>query len=366
MMNVGTARSVPSVTMIRTLQALTTSLLALLGGWSLSTWAQPPQLQVFYSVHAHFPAGGGGRGFVDADPRADPAGARLAAEGLDQLARTLERHGAKGSFHLTAQMAEAVCTVAGQRSLARDLVARGHEVGAHGHGATEIAAAVQALVTHCGVQVDCGSGILSRGGFGASGGPGGRPMAGGGSAGGDAAAVASQTRQVAALGIEVLTMNATPKELGPSRYYRACGGHLGQGNDDWSTRGALRHPWRPDAAGGEVCGHHPGAPVVFLDHASGDWMRTAGGGVATVDTLGDRHFDTLRVQVGAALQGWSGTAETWGFVSHLHEYMVGGKVMSELSPGALASLERFLVDVGDQGGSRLSWATASEIAAAVQ
>ncbi len=369
--------------MTRTLQATALILVGSFAGWASTGGAPPadaapaPAVQAFYTVHAHFPGGSQGPMSVDSDPWANPTAAAQAAEGLERLASTLASRNVKGLFHLTSEMAEAVCAVAGRPELVKRLVADGHDVGAHGHDPDEILEAQAALARRCSLAVTSGSGILTPQVFGIGAGGGGRGGAARGPSGGrpsaartrspstgtDAASqVAAAAGRLQQAGIQVVTMNVTPLQTRPSRLFDACGGTLGESNQNWQARGALPYPWRPEPLKGDVCGHHAQASLTFLDHTSGEWMRI-GRSNQTVDTVGDAEFDRLRSHLSSALSGATGPTQTWGFVSHLHEYMDGGRTIGPMSAPALAALVRFLDDAAATGGTRLSWGTATELAA---
>ncbi len=338
-----------------TLKPVLFAALATGGLWSALSQAESPRLALFYAIHVHAPELEGSK--LDTRlARQDPQTARFLASGLEALASTLEEHGARASFQLTQAALGAVCGDVGPQVL-HDLVAAGHDVGVHGHDAAEMVQAASRLQIECGLVARTGSGLLGPG-----------MMMGGGRRGArgflldpDLFVQGAQSAQSA--GLEVLTLNTTQTATREPALSQICGGQLGANPAGAPDSGVLPLAWRPALDQGEICGTG-GEGLALLDHTPGDWLLDERGAPrASVAELADADFAQLKPLLTAALTapGADGQTTSWGFVSHLHEYMPGAVEMGPVSPDALAALDRWLRWSTDVSEGTAVWKTPPDI-----
>ncbi len=339
--------------------------LALLGAglWASATRAGSPPLRIFYAVHAHFPSlelpyeGG----------QLNRNAAANAAATLQEMAQVLDAHGARASFQLTEGMIRGVCAIGGKDHVLVRLAGGGHDVAVHGHSPDEMLAAAGALKSACGMTARTGSGLLGNNTMQQAGG--GPPMRPGGPAamggGVSADAFVQGARKAAAAGLQVVTLNATPAQKKGAPLFRLCSGQLGRNVDGWQASGSLPRPWTPDLASGDICSDRGQGGVTLIDHIPGDWLLVPGGRARqSVDQASDREFAALKPMLRSALAApRSGSVSSWGFVSHVHEYMPGTQGASPPSRSALDALDRWLSWVDQIGGDQVVWSTPPEIAA---
>ncbi len=354
----------------RTLRPWLVAALAALGLWSAAPEARPaPKLQLFYAVHAHAMAMEGST-FDTSLVRLDRQAAKNIADAFVALGDVLERHGARASFQLTEAALTAVCQVAGPQVL-QGLADRGHDVAVHGHDPDEMVAAAAALRTKCGLRATTGSGLVGPGTVVRGGGGMGRPpRAGGGmrpppqGGGLDPRVFVSGAQAAERAGLRVLTLNATPSAAREPAISRSCSRRFGA-NPGTPNSGALPFAWRPNLAAGDVCGDG-GRGLVLLDHAPGDWLLDPyGSGRDSVDLAGDTEFAKLKPLLQAALSTPTvpGRTASWGFVSHLHEFMPGTSGSQPVSAESLAAFDRWLRWIERSAAGQAAWSTPPEIAA---
>jgi hypothetical protein len=327
-------------------------------------------LHLFYAMHAHSP--GMEKSALDTTlARVDRRAATNFANGLDALGDMLAKHGVRASIQLTEATALAVCTVAGPGVLQK-LAADGHDIGVHGHEPSQMMAAVVALKRDCGISPKTGSGLVGPGVLRSGGGTAGprKPPRGGGGFGGaggpNPSVFLPGARDAVRAGLQVLTLNATPSQARVPAISRACQGRFGANASHTPTSGALGLAWRPDLAAGNICGGGFPGSLVLLDHAPGDWLLAPGGTRReSVDQAGDRQFDLLKPMLQAALSQprASGRTQSWGFVSHLHEFMPGTDGAQPISAESLAAFARWLSWVDRTAQGQVVWSTPPEIAA---
>jgi hypothetical protein len=361
---------------MRTLRPVLLATLAAGGLWSPAPAAAAPQLQLFYAVHVHA-LGMEASAFDTSLAQLDRGAAKNLADGMVALGDTLESHGARASFQLTEAALSAVCTVAGPQVL-QGLAAEGHDVGVHGHDPSEIVSAAAALQRQCGLKAVTGSGLVGpgtvRSGGGMSrpprGGGGARRPPGGGGGGGMAPGLDPQVFVDGATdaqggGLVVLTLNATPSAAREPAISRSCSRRFGANAASSPSSGALPLAWRPNLGAGDICGDG-GRGLVLLDHAPGDWLLDPlGSGRDSVDLAGDTEFAQLKPLLQAALSApeAGGRTQSWGFVSHLHEFMPGTTGTAPVSGESLAAFDRWLSWVDRTTAGQATWSTPPEIAA---
>lgn len=356
---------------IRPLHTTAAALLVAAGFWSATPLAASPKLQLFYAVHAH--ALGMEASSLDTRlARLDRGAAQNIADALVALGDTLEKHGARASFQLTEATLSAVCTVAGPGVL-QGLAAEGHDVGVHGHDPSEMVSAAKALQRECGVTARTGSGLVGPGLMkgGGGGGPrgGGRPPGRGGmggASGPDPSLFVDGAKDARGAGLEVLTLNVTRSQAREPAIARTCGNRFGANATSAPASGALMFSWRPNLSAGDVCGDSTTGDLALLDHAPGDWLLAPGGtGRDSVDLATDTQFAQLKPLIESALAQprTPGQTQSWGFVSHLHEFMPGTTGATPVSTEALAALDRWLGWVDRTADGEAAWSTPPAIVA---
>ena len=360
---------------MRTLKLLLVTTLVATGLWSAAPQAAAPRLSIFYAVHVHA-LGMEASAFDTRLAQMDRRAAQNIADALVALGNTLQARGARASFQLTEAALSAVCTVAGPQVL-QGLSSRGHDIGVHGHDPSEMVSAAAQLKRQCGLAAVTGSGLVGPGTVRGGGGmarppraaPGGRRPPGPGGAQGaglDPQVFVRGASDAQSVGLRVLTLNATPSAAREPAISRSCGKRFGANTPVVSpSSGALPLAWRPNLTAGDVCGDG-GRGVVLLDHAPGDWLLDPyGSGRDSVDLAGDAEFAKLKPLFIAALASpeVAGRTRSWGFVSHLHEFMPGTEATSPVSTESLQAFDRWLRWVEQSASSRGVWSTPPEIAA---
>ncbi len=331
------------------------------GVWSAGLGAASSKLQLFYAVHVHA-LGMEGSAFDTSLARLDRTAAHNIGEALVALGDTLERHGARASFQLTHAALSAVCQVKGP-GLLQGLAAEGHDVGVHGHDPSEIVRATQALKRQCGLTARTGSGLVGPGTVRAAGG--GRPPGRRGGGGISSSVFVSGALDAQRSGLEVLTLNATASRARNPAIIRACNGPFGNNALRNPASGALPFSWHPDLGAGDICGDSPRGTLVLMDHAPGDWLLDPqGNGRDSVDRLSDTEFAQLKPLVQAALTAprRADSVHSWGFVSHLHEFMPGTSASLPVASESLAALDRWLDWVNRSMAGQGVWSTPPVIA----
>jgi hypothetical protein len=118
--------------------------------------------------------------------------------------------------------------------------------------------------------------------------------------------------------------------------------------------------WRPDLSAGDICADSDSGSLALLDHAPGDWLLDpSGGGRDSVDVLTDGAFAQLKPLLEAALVPDRSAVgvQSWGFVSHLHEFMPGTTGSEPVSADALAAFDRWLGWVDRIAQDQIYWST---------
>jgi hypothetical protein len=305
-----------------------------------------PPLYFFYAIHTH--AGGDhlpydGLSMQTLDLRA--AENLLAA--VEGIATVLDRYGVPGTWEVLAAGARGLCAYEDGDHVFARLQAAGHEVGVHAHRIDAVEEAFRALRDDCGITARTTSGFLTQ-----------VDQA-------DPQGSMQLAVEVAlSLGLTAGTTNLSPGG-GKNPFGALCGNELGTGNDMWAETGNLMFPWRPDHANRDVCTDSPQGGMVLVDHVSIEWVILPGEG-GPPDVLADEHFDRLRGYFDAALNHQERErperVAAWGFVTHVTEYAVGGRLENPPDVQALAALDRFLAYVdGARAEGRVVYATAGEI-----
>jgi len=307
-----------------------------------------PPLYFFYTIHTH--AAGDHLPYTSASLQTlDPNVAENMLAAIEGIARTLEAHGAKGTWEVVYGTAQGLCEYEGEDHIYQRLLAAGHEVGLHVHRYADYERDLSALRDVCGITPTVTSGLLT-----------------------DARqAGPSEFQRVMSEGISKQVewdIHTATINLSSNPIFEWCGGSIGVGNDMGEETGNLMFPWRPDYHSQDICADDPEGDFVFVDHSPMPWWTNLDGqGVA--DVLTDANFERLKELFDAALRYMEEQrperVAAWGFVTHISEYAVGNQGENPPSPESLAALERFLAYVAEKAAEgRVIFATASEIAQA--
>jgi hypothetical protein len=270
---------------------------------------------------------------------------------IDGIRQVLDRYGVKGTWEVVARTASGLCAYGGEEHIFAQLIAGGHEIGAHAHSLDEIEPAYRALVDDCGIQPVTNSGFIA--------------MIGDERIADPTVAMNSALGASLELGMTVGTVNLNP-EGGRNLLADSCADGFGVGNTMWLASGNLMFPWRPDLLSGDICADTKSSPVTLVDHVSIEWMILAEAS-GPPDVLSGEHFDQLRDMFEGALAYMENERPArpavWGFVTHISEYAPGSQAESPPIDSALDALNEFLAYVESASlDGRVRYATASEIA----
>lgn len=303
-----------------------------------------PQLHVFYVNHTHL--AGDHWPYTGPDLTAiDSEVARNFLDGIEGIARVLERHGWPASWEVVYGAAQGFCRMEGEDNVFARLLRRGHEVGLHVHRYADYDRVRTALRTDCGVEPSVTSGL--------------RTDAQGAGLDGFQQVMSSEIARQVSWGIAVGT-----SAMSSGRLFEWCGGRIGSGNDVADTTGNLLFPWRPDYPEENICADNQSGDFVFVDHVQMEAWAGEGGELA--DVLRDAQFERLRRLFDATVKYMADHRPrrfaAWGFVTHVHEFAVGEKGEDGPSAESLAAFDRFLAHVaGEAAAGRVILATAGEI-----
>jgi hypothetical protein len=290
--------------------------------------AQPP-LYFFYVIHTH-----GSDEFL---PYADPGQTTIDAEKADNMlaaiagiAEVLDQYGVKASWQFLPATIKGFHQYQGPDNIITQLLSSGHEIGVHTHKLDDLQFAVENLNKYCGIYPEVTSGFLAQ--------------LSGVSPGESKVAMSIAIDVPVKLGLSVGTTNLSPGG-GKNPLASECQEVLGVGNDMWPDTGNLMFPWRPDYAHKDPCSHNPEADMLLIDHVSIEWLILPGE-AGPPDVLANTHFTQLQGQFDGALNYMAvnkpDRTATWGFITHITEYAVGGKGEYPPDQESLAALETFL------------------------
>ncbi len=309
-----------------------------------------PPLYFFYVIHAHgsdefLPFSGPGQTSVD------PVIAENMIAAIEGIAAVLDRYGVKGSWQFLPATVKGIYLYQGEDNIFKKLLESGHETGVHTHKLEDIEPAYTNIQDYIGITPETASGFMAQ----------------------LSKVSPSESKAAMSLAIEVpvkLGLNIGTANLSPGGEKNTlspeCQDILGVGNDMWKETGNLMFPWRPDYIHQDPCSHDPQGEMLLVDHVSIDWVILPGES-GPPDVLDARHFNHLTGMFDGALnymaENRPDRPATWGFVTHIIEYAVGGKGEKPPNPGSLAALDEFLGYVHSKYQKNLViYATPGEIA----
>jgi hypothetical protein len=311
---------------------------------------EAPPLYFFYAIHVH-----GSKEYLPyTDPTQtaiDPIAAENMLAAIEGIAAVLERYGAKATWEFMAPTVQGLVEYQGGPEIFERLLAKGHEIGVHGHRMDAIPMAVDALNQYARIDPVTSSGFLTQ-----------VPVTGEAQA---QSAMSLVMRMTVENGLSVGTVNFSPGgEM--NSVSEACDDQLGTGNDMYAETGNLMFPWRPDYLNEDLCSDLPDGKITLIDHVSLTGFILPGES-APPDVLAGPHFDQLQGYFDQALdymvENQPERTAAWGFVTHIIEYAVGSIVENPPEDSALEALDGFLAYVDSyQEAGLVIYATASEIA----
>jgi hypothetical protein len=309
-----------------------------------------PPLYFFYAIHVH-----GSKEYLPytdpAQTAIDPQAAENMLAAIEGIAAVLDRYGAKATWEFMAPAVEGLVEYQGGPVIFEELLAKGHEIGVHGHQMDAVPQAVEALETYLGIDPVTSSGFLTQ-----------VPVTGEAQA---QSAMSLVMRMTAENGLSVGTVNFTPGgEM--NTISGACDNQLGTGNDMYQETGNLLFPWRPDYLNEDICSDLPDGKMTLIDHVPLTSFILPGED-GPPDVLDSQHFGQLQGYFDNALnyleENQPERTASWGFVTHIIEYAIGSNTENPPEDSALAALDTFLAHVAAfQEQGLVIFATASEIA----
>jgi len=309
-----------------------------------------PALYFFYAIHTH----GSDEFLPFSDPgqtTVDPETADNMIAAIEGIAAILDRYGIKASWQFLPAAVKGFYIYQGEDNIIHQLLESGHEIGVHTHKLGDVEVAYENIQEYIGITPVTSSGFVAQ----------------------LSKVSPSESKNAMSfaidvpvnLGLSVGTVNLSPggekNTLSPE-----CDDVLGIGNDMWAETGNLMFPWRPDYIHQDPCNHNPIGKMLFIDHVSIDWLILPDKN-GPPDVLDNRHFNQLKGMFDGAVNYMAvhqpKRPATWGFVTHIIEYSVGGNGENLPETTALAALDEFLGYVHSKYQAGLViYATPGEIA----
>ncbi len=308
-----------------------------------------PPMYFFYTIHTH-----GSDEFLPfsdlGQTSIDPEIADNMIAAISGIAAVLDHYGVKASWQFLPATVKGFYLYQGEDNIITQLLENGHEIGVHTHKLDDVQDAYENIQQFIGITPETTSGFIAQI----------SKVSPGESKSDMSFAIDVPVK----LGLNVGTVNLSPGGE-KNTISSECKDVFGIGNDMWAETGNLMFPWRPDYIHQDPCSHNPQGEMLFIDHVSINWLILPDK-AAPPDVLDTRHFSQLTGMFDGALnymaENRPDRPATWGFVTHIIEYAVGGKGENAPTPESLTALDDFLayVDTKHQEGLVI-YATPGEI-----